>query len=181
MTIEELFDTKRWRQAPIEYIKKSFGEKRDDLIVHIWNNRDKKLSPLTLYTYLKARFGSPKGSMMLMKNCGTTENLIHWHYHLLSGENEIHFVGKSSGIEVWLKLKIGTNFTVDDWDLMVQNLKSSYSNEGVKMKLIQKNFERYTLFINPFTRLDDNLRKLKEELKNLDINEVKYKLSPNAK
>lgn len=180
MTIEEVFDTKRWRQAPIEYMQKSFGEKRDDLRVLIWKNTDKKLSPLTLYKYLKVRFGLPKGSMMLMKNFGTTENLIHWHHHLLSGENEIHFIGKSSGIEVWLKLKRGILFTLNDWDIMVQNLKSSYTNVGADMKSIQKSFEHYTLFINPFTRLDDNLRELKEELKNLDIKEVKHNLNPDS-
>lgn len=177
MTINEVFDTKKWSQASLEYLLKSLSEEKNNLKVYIWSNTANELSPLTLYKYLKVRFGLPKGSMMLMKNFGTTENLTHWHYHLLNNTNEIHFVGKSSGVEIWLKLKSEIDFKPTDWTVLLNNLKSSYAKVGAEMKIVQKDFEHFTLFINPFTRLDRNLRNLKNELKELDVKEIKLDFS----
>jgi hypothetical protein len=48
------------------------------------------------------------------------------------------------------------------------------------MSSIQKTFEHYTLFINPFTRLNKTLSDLVNELTSLDISEVQYNLNVNA-
>ncbi len=172
MELAEVFDTSKWREAPLEYIQKSFGAKRDDLRVLIWRNTKNDLSPLTVYKYLKARFGLPNGALMFTKNFGTTENLNHWHYHLLSGESEIHFIGKSAGLEIMLKLKVGVSFKKSDWNELVEHLKSSFADQGKEMSSIQNKLEHYTLFINPFARLDGTLRDLRLELEKLDIREV---------
>lgn len=179
MNISEVFNTNRWHAASIEYMKDVLGKKRDDLKIYLWRNSKKELSPLSLYKYLKARFGLPIGAMMATKNFGTTDNLVHWHYHLLSCENEIHFVGKSGGIEVVLKLKEYIKFNSEDWEIMIKNIKSSFANQGKEMSSIQKTFERYTLFINPFTRLNKTLGDLKNELSSLNISEVQNNLNPD--
>ncbi len=117
---------------------------------------------------------------MATKNFGTTRNLIYWHYHLLCNDNEIHFIGKSSGIEILLKLKKNIKFSNEDWLELISSIKSSYSKYGKEMGEVHNAFERYTLFINPFTRLNKTLVDLKNELASLNVNEIDNTVNPNS-
>jgi hypothetical protein len=172
MNIEKILDFENWEIASLDYISKSLKKKKKIENIQSWNNFDKELSPFSLYKLLKAKFGIPNGMSMLFKR-ESTENLIHWHYTLLSNKSEIHFLGKSSGVEILLKLEPKINFEDSNWDLLITSIKSSYANYGSEMKKVQEEFQKYTLFINPFTRLRDSLSKLISELKTLDTKEIK--------
>ena len=172
MTIEKIFDFENWEKASLEYISKSFKKEKNTENINGWNNYNKELSPFSLYKLLKAKFGLPNGISMLFKS-ESTENLIHRHYTFLSDKSEIHFLGKSSGVEIILKLQPTIDFEDSNWNLLINSIKSSYANYGSEMKKVQEEFQKYTLFINPFARLRDSLSKLISELKGLDTKEIK--------
>jgi hypothetical protein len=170
MTIEELFDIENWSPASLEYQSKQSEREGSLPLVHYWKNSQKELSPFNLYKLLKAKFGIPNGSGMLFKN-DTTDNLLHWHYVFLIDYRELHFFGMSSGIEIILKSDAILSFEKEDWKTLIDCIKKSYSKYGKKMGEIQKGFEKYTLFINPFARLKGTLREHIFALKNLDLEE----------
>ncbi|QIA08852.1 hypothetical protein [Draconibacterium halophilum] len=171
MDIINILAINNWEKASLEDLSASLKEKNKSLITYSWRNFNKELSPLSLYKLLKAKFGVANGICMFSKS-ETTENLIHWHYTFIVEKNEIHFLGKSSGIEILLKLLPDIKFEKNDWTILIDNIKSSYSQNGESMKRIQSDFEKYTLFINPFSRLKDTLTSQVEELKILDIKEI---------
>lgn len=172
MNIKKILDLENWEIASLDYISQSLKKQKKNENIQSWNNFNKELSPFSLYKLLKAKFGVPNGMSMLFKR-ESTENLIHWHYTLLSHKSEIHFLGKSSGVEILLKLEPAINFDDSNWDLLINSIKSSYANYGSEMKKVQEEFQKYTLFINPFTRLKDSLSKLISELRTLDTKEIK--------
>lgn len=171
MNISEIFDIENWQKASLEDLSDSLKNKDNSLCIHSWKNFNKELSPLSLYKLLKAKFGIANGMSMLLKS-DSTENLIHWHYTFIIGKNEIHFLGMSSGIEILIKILPDINFEENNWKTLINNIKKSYSNYGKKMNEVQSEFQKYTLFINPFTRLKDTLSRLISELKSLDTKEV---------
>ncbi len=178
--VNKVFEPENWEIATTEYIIDNLKNQKNEFSIFMWKNIENKISPLDLYKYLKARFGLPNGMMMFTKERGTTENLIHWHYHILSLSNEIHFIGKSSGIEVCLKIKKDILFNKKDWQILINNVKKSYSKFGKEMGQVQKEFEHYTLFINPFARLDKTLLNLTSKLKLIKIDEPKNTLEPDT-
>lgn len=184
MNISEIFDINNWEKASLEYLSDSLKNKDNSLIIHSWKNLNKELSPLSLYKLLKAKFGIANGLSMLLKS-ESTENIIHWHYTFVIDKNEIHFFGKSSGIEILVKTQHGIDFTEKDWIILINNIISCYSKSGKLMNEVQSDFEKYTLFINPFTRLRDSLNSLISELKDLDTKEIKsidtYNVSENER
>ncbi len=171
MNISEILDIANWKKASLEELSASMKNKYNSLCIHSWKNYNKELSPLSLYKLLKAKFGIANGISMLLKS-ESTENLIHWHYTFLIGKNEIHFLGMSSGIEILVKILPDINFNESDWNTLINNIKLSYSTYGKQMNETQSDFQKYTLFINPFTRLRDTLSRLVSELKILDTKEV---------
>lgn len=172
MDINEIFNIENWEKTSLESLSNSLKNKNESLSIHIWKNYDKKLSPLSLYKLLKSKFGVANGMSMFLKS-DSTDNLIHWHYTFNIDKNELHFWGKSSGVEIILKIHENISFDEKDWDILISNIKSSFSKYGEKMNKVQANFEKYTLFINPFTRLNDTLKNLVKELESLDIAEIK--------
>lgn len=60
-----------------------------------------RLSPLSLYCYLKGRFGPPNGFQMAFKKEKDSDNLIHWHYHIVSGPESLQILGMNTRVEFW--------------------------------------------------------------------------------
>lgn len=168
--ILEIFDIENWEIMSLGQISTSIGSKKE-LSIYSWRNFNKELSPLSLYKLLKSKFGIPNGTSMLFKS-ESTDNLIHWHYTFAVKDCEIHFIGKSSGLEILIKIVPAIKFEETDWVVLIDNIKSKYSEYGKQMKEIQAEFQKYTLFINPYTRLNDTLKSLVKELKNLDTREI---------
>lgn len=181
--ITEIFDTENWTAASLDWLSSELKQKDSEINTHTfysWTNISKSLSPLDLYKLLKARFGIPNGLSMLFKS-ESSDNLIHWHYTILSKETPIHFWGNSGGLQIGIKLQNSIAFTDSDWNILIDNIKKSYSKYGKEMNLVQLEFEKWTLFINPYTRLYYTLRDLVTELKKLRLTEVEmYKPSSTA-
>lgn len=171
MHIEEIFNIDNWEKASLKYLSESL-KNNIDLNISDWKNFNKELSPLSLYKFLKAKFGIANGISMLLK-AESTKNLIHWHYTFIIEKNELHFFGKSSGIEILLKTTPDVIFNIDDWAILIENIKQCYSQVGKAMNAVQSEFVKYTLFINPFTRLNDNLKRQIQELESINIEEIK--------
>lgn len=168
--IEKIFDTNNWKAAKIGWLPNESNS--DDIYdIHSWRNTLKALSPLDLYKFLKAKFGPPNGFTMFLKK-ESTDNLIHWHYTILSDENVINFLGNSSGIEINLRLLKNIPFSSEKWEILISNIKSSFSKYGKEMNEVQSGLEKWSLFINPYTRLYDTLVDLTRQLKKLDLTEV---------
>jgi hypothetical protein len=174
-SIPELFDIEKWKIVPLKSIAKTI-KINDIRNIYSWRNFDKKLSPLSVYKLLKAKFGIANGFSMLFKNA-STDNLIHWHYAFTNQQAEINFIGKSSGLEIVIKIPKKLKFEESDWEILIKMLKSSFQTYGKQMNEIQNEFQKYTLFINPFTRLDSTIRSQVIELKSLDISPLK-RLNP---
>ena len=172
MKIEDIFNIENWEKASMEDLMKSLDNRDKFRYVFLYQNLEKKISPLSLYELLKVKFGVANGVSMILKS-PTTENLIHWHYTLLSGNIKIHFLGKSSGVEVIVKSEKKVKIIKNDWEVLISNLNLSYSKYGKQMKKIRSDFQKYTLFINPFTRLKETLKSLVNELNSIDLTEVK--------
>lgn len=180
-TINDIFNLDNWKTASLEWIQSALKRTEAEKATHshyAWKNNSKELSPFSLYKLLKAKFGNPNGLSMLLKS-ESTENLIHWHYTFITYDSEIHFWGKSGGLEITIRIPNEVTFEKENWGLLIDNIKSKYANYGQQMKAVQEGFEKWTLFINPFTRLQDTLAGLIKELKSLDIKEIE-KLEMNS-
>lgn len=170
--LSTVFDIEKWEYASLEKISKSLDRKKNaNAKTFQWKNFKNELSPLSVYKLLRAKFGIPNGFIMLFKD-ETTDNLIHWHYTFLIENNEIHFLGKTSGLEIILNLDSVAKIVDVDWDILIKNLKNNFAKNGKAMSEIQKDFQKYTLFINPFARLNHTLEDLIYELQNLNLVEV---------
>ncbi|NRT13667.1 hypothetical protein [Flavobacterium sp. 14A] len=90
------------------------------------------MSPLSFYKLLKAKFGIANGMSMLFKT-ESTDNLIHWHYTFRIRDCEIHVMGKSSGLEILIKITPDIKFEESDWKILIDNIKSKYSFYGKQM------------------------------------------------
>lgn len=137
---------------------------------NIWKNTKNALSPLTTYKFLKAKFGEPNGFIMLLKN-NTSDNLIHWQFTFWYKDIEIHFFGHTSGLEIMVKSG-DLKFKEEDWNLFIISLKASFGKYGKEMSKVQDKFEKWDLFINPFSRLHQTITDLIGELEALDLTEV---------
>lgn len=128
-----------------------------------WIN-DGSLSPLDLYVYLKARFGDPNGILMASRS-PTSENLIQWHYSIVEGDERIEIMGTSTRLEVVSSAHLSN----DDWQRLAANVKKDFSIYSPAMKKVRKALEKWTLFINPFHRLDRIVEQYTDLLTKLDL------------
>src|SRR5690242_714764 len=87
------------------------------------------LSPLDVYTYLKARFGEPNGfqSAMIHKMKmvrDDSDRLFHWDYLLKVGEKYLTITGATREVHVM----VDADFSDEDWLAFAGNLKSDFGN-----------------------------------------------------
>lgn len=171
--IDEILKLDNWKvqslEAQIESTKAN--EKDDTNKPQGWHNSFRSLSPLALYKYLKVRFGSPNGFVMILKN-PTSDNLIHWHYALLAPKAVINIWGKTSGIEILIKTLTGITLTENDWQTLVVNFHADFKKYAMEMKEVQSQFEHWSLFINPFTRIEQTVQDCINQLQKLNLKEV---------
>ena len=137
---------------------------------------DDSISPYELYTYLKARFGPPNGLSMLFRR-PTTDNLIQWHYTLLSGGNTVEIWGLNTRTEIWIAGY--PSLTDADWSALVSAIKADFRAYGKELKQVRKSLEHWSIFYNPFHRLNSIIARLEENLKSLDLANVKLPPQPH--
>jgi len=136
---------------------------------------DQSLSPYDLYTYLKARFGSPNGVTMLFRK-PSTDNFIQWHYTLLSGENLVELIGFNTRMEIWIEGY--PDLSHEDWEALVRAIKQDFAARGKELKKTRANYEQWKLFYNPHYRLDSIISQMEDELRSLKIDELQLPLQP---
>jgi hypothetical protein len=116
------------------------------------------------------RFGPPNGMTMLFKN-NTSDNLIHWHYALISDVAVINIWGKTSGIEISVKTGATKKIADSDWKMMVTSLSAEFKKYGKELKSEKASLEHWSLFINPFARIERIVQDYLVELDKLNLEE----------
>ena len=106
---------------------------------------------VSLYCYLKWRFGAPNGVAMMMGD-GGTQDLYHWHYTLLSAGTFFDIHSTQMGIEFQCP-------DLEDSPELEQWLKGAiladmdtHRNDIAREK---QRLENWTIFVNPYQRLDE--------------------------
>ncbi|MFV1530448.1 MULTISPECIES: hypothetical protein [unclassified Phaeobacter] len=144
-----IFETENWKAAtPSDLVgfldrkSKSESSKFGALLAF-----RSKLSPLTVYKYLVARFGEPNGFMTLSKRSNDSDNLVHWDFLLLAGEHRIWIQGGSRDVQVGIS---GRKMSPLDWVKFVNALKRDFGNQGKKMSAIGHRLQKWKLVSNRY-------------------------------
>lgn len=141
-----------------------------------WVN-DGSLSPLSLYCYLKSRFGSPNGALMITR-APSIDNLIHWHYSLIAGSAAIDILGLSFRTEFMVK----SRYPVVDstWDELSDALKRDFSAHGPEMSTVRGELEEWHLLANPHARLTRIVRNFLAKLNGLGVEQIQIPVMPKS-
>jgi hypothetical protein len=126
---------------------------------------DATVSPFDLYVYLKARFGPPNDVMMVARAPGL-ENLIQWGYALTCGGHLFRLHGTSGRVEF-----VGERLPPDDWRALIAGIKQDFARFGQQMQEIRQSLTRWSLFINPFRRVQLTVFHFAARLRSFDIKE----------
>ncbi len=127
--------------------------------------RDATVGPLDLYLYLKARFGPPNDLMMVTRGPGL-ENVIQWGYALKSGRHLFRIHGTSGRVEF-----IGERLSPDDWRTLTSTIKQDFVRVGSEMRQIRQSLTRWSLFINPFRRVQMTASRFAARLRSIELKE----------
>jgi hypothetical protein len=131
--LEQLRDTKRWRRK----------RKGGTLAVR------EKISPVEMYCYLRARFGRPNGFMTFVKNHATSDNYIHWDYHLRAGDKDLCIWGLSREVQ----FAPSEDMSDDDWRSLIANIKADFGRVGKEKSQILRSLEKWVIFPNKFVQI----------------------------
>jgi hypothetical protein len=172
--MHSFIDPENWRlpsREEMQLLLKQISDKEGSWDVYNYINSESKLSPLALYKFLKARFGSPNGSGMLFKT-DSTDNLTHWHYTLLSGNSNLQLMGTASFIIITVRLPKGVEVSNDPWTQLIANLNGVYAKYAKQMGIVHGQLEKWSLFINPYQRLHEILNRLVTDLEKINLSQV---------
>lgn len=153
-------------ESVIESVKVKNKEKNKVKLNQRWINGG-DLKPVDIYCYLKARFGEPNGYTMIAKS-SDSDNIIHWHYSIEIESQVIEILGTNSSIEIVIDLE---KITENQWNELINAIKNDYKNFGKEMSEKRKSLEKWTMFVNPFNRLNEIIETLELRIKKLDLTE----------
>jgi hypothetical protein len=163
--ITSTFDPTKW--APLALKDQADTKSKK---AHLWLNHQGFLSPLQFYEYLTMRFGPPNGIAMLFKNA-SSDNLIHWQYALVAPGAVIHIWGKTTCVEISVSMEETKEIAGTDWQALVNNLQAEFKKHAKQMKTVQATFEHWSLFINPFARVEHTIKDYMHQLERLKLEE----------
>ncbi|MED3917983.1 hypothetical protein [Priestia megaterium] len=161
-----ILDIDNWKSPTIEKVIERIKDKNKPKKNQRWVNEG-ELKPIDIYCYLKARFGEPNGYTMLAKRPGS-DNVIHWHYSIEIGSYILEIMGTNSSVEIVINIE---KVTENQWRELINTIKKDYKNFGKSMSEIRKSLEKWTIFVNPFNRLNEIIETLESRLKSLDLTE----------
>lgn len=162
---DSCFNLSKWSVPESKEITSYLEDQVTKPVVTIWAN-DGSISPLDLYCYLKARFGPPNGISMLFRK-PSSDNAIQWHYTLLSGGSMIDFFGMNRLLEI--RVSRVSPVSDLDWRIFIGRIKEDFKTWASQMSEVRRSLEKWSLFINPFSRLDLMVDTLVKRLKALDL------------
>ena len=125
----------------------SFYDKR-------WVN-DGSIPPLTLYCYLKSRFGPPNGPTMAIRH-PSSSNIYQWHYVVAHNDRVMHLTSRTDYLE--LVPQCDAVPTTDEWRGFSASLKTEFGKHGAEIGAVRKTLEEWQIFVNPFARLEAIIR-----------------------
>lgn len=124
-----------------------------------------QIKPVDLYCYLYARFGPPNGIQNFLR-ADHSENLIHWEWTLRAEERFFLFQGQNFRTEIWVS---GPALEPESLDILIADIKHSFSQHGKAMGEIRNKLEHWVEFINPYQRIRAAIDSLVNELDLLDV------------
>jgi hypothetical protein len=137
-------------KAYLKRLKRKEGVNPPAGSANVWV-KSKSISPLTLYCYLKARFGPPMGISMMLRN-SSTDNFIQWHYTLAVADQFVEVMARNDRIEIWAKSE--SALTENDWGVFESQLLRDFERYRVPIETVKSLLEHWMMFINPYRRLN---------------------------
>ncbi|MCA8955541.1 MAG: hypothetical protein KDC87_05675 [Planctomycetes bacterium] len=136
----------------IEILRERDPASRERHVQH-WSF-SKQVSPLSLYCYLKSRFGDPNGFAMTLRT-PSVDNLIHWHYTLQCGDVVIDVHGLDTRTTIAMH-DAGSDDL--DWRGLESSLSREIESKATEVRSVRDGLERWKLFVNPYKKLSDGIR-----------------------
>jgi len=164
----DILDPQNWKSpnreemlAWIERLQNKAGEKvRPN--GQLWT-LGPRIKPVSLYSYLKYRFGEPNGLAMIFRE-PSVDNLIHWNYTVLSGDCYLDISCLNTHVTILLTEKIAQTCEV-----MEDALLSEFSRCKKGLENTKRGFERWHLFVNPYHRLKRIVDQQESRLRTLNV------------
>ena len=103
-----------------------------------------------MYCYLRARFGKPNGiTSLILKKKNTSDNYIHWDFHLKSGSQNIYIMGFSK--EFQIKLYEATSD--QNWLKLIDNIKKDFGRVAREKSDFFRTLEKWAIFPNKYVQI----------------------------
>ncbi|MBB1199535.1 hypothetical protein EGM70_04355 [Enterobacteriaceae bacterium 89] len=132
-----------------------------------------EIKPIDLYCYLHTKYGPPNGIQNFLR-ADDSDNLIHWEWALTSVDGLILIQGHNFRSEIHLIRQHRNNsVTLDDF---VSQIKSDIGSQGREISELKKHLEKWTQFVNPFSRINKAVDIHFKKLNELDLNTQKDKV-----
>ena len=110
----------------------------------------RRLIPVDMYCYLKARFGDPNGVQNYFRR-NTSDNLFHWEFMLKADKVEVSISGKCRAVQ----LRVSEEMTDENWRDLILAIKSDYKRVAKKKSLVFKTLENWVIFPNRYVAIAD--------------------------
>jgi hypothetical protein len=109
----------------------------------------KHLSPVDMYSYLKARFGEPFGMMTFLARKDTSDNLFHWDFNLKASTADVIVSGTTREVHIGVSEVLED----DDWVSLLKAIKADFGRVGAEKKKVLESFETWVIFPNKFNTI----------------------------
>lgn len=133
------------------------------------------LRPVDVYSYLRARFGVPNGIQNILRR-DTSDNLVHWDYHLKGGDEDVYICGTSRETHIIVS-KILTD---EQWMDLIKSIKGDFRNVRGAKSAIMKSFEKFAVFPNKYMALATLCSELHEQILNTPKGERLSDIQPSS-
>lgn len=146
----------------IECLKK-LKEKKHQTINHY--KIDEGVSPYNLFLYLSTRFGSPNGMLSLVRK-EDSDQLFHWHYSLYVNNTSIEIMCATYKIEVFISENLAS--TKEECIILLNDFIQDIKSYSVKVNKTKKDIENWEMLINPFSRIQQQINILIDDIETLN-------------
>lgn len=117
------------------------------------------LKPVDVYSYLRARFGTPNGFQNVLRR-DDSDNLVHWDFQLKAGTEDVYICGHLREVH----MIVSEALSDEEWQMLIRNIKSDYSRVSRKKSAMVRTFEKYILFQNKYALLASLCAELHERI-----------------
>lgn len=135
-----------------------------------------EIKPVDLFCYLYSKYGPPNGLLTLFRNPKLgSSNLIQWDWMLKNQLGTLHIQGHNFRTEVFISDEIkDSNLKIEDF---INQIKSDFKNYGKEISNTKKSLEKWTEFVNPFSRIKSTIDQHFLKLAELELDISQDKIS----